>query len=78
MAIFVLSSEHTRSSAFDRVREFCKGKKIRVTKTWMDEIFTNFAHIRISCESKRDANKVQKFIWEEINHGAHCEIKKIS
>ena len=75
---FDLSMEHVSSAAFPKIREFCKGKGIRVTKAAMSEIFTGQAVVRVSCENKRGANKVRDFVWNEINGGAYCSVEKVT
>lgn len=77
MALFRIQAEHFRSSAIADVREFVKGKGIRVTKAKMDEIFTGHVHITVSCDNKRGANKVRDFIWDQINGGAYCSVDKV-
>lgn len=76
MPIFNISAEHVSEQELDRIRAFCKEKKIRVTKASMDAIFTNFVHVRVVGDSKVVANRVRKFIWDEVNGGAFCEIKR--
>lgn len=76
MPMFNISAEHVNERDLDRIRAFCKEKKIRVTKSRMDETFTNFVHVRVSGDSKVVANKVRKFIWDEVNNGAFCKIRR--
>lgn len=76
MAVFLIKTI-LWPEALPRVREFCKEQKIRVTKMEMDALFTNQANIRVSGDTKRVANKVREFIWDELNGGAWCEITKV-
>lgn len=77
MARFLINCEHIGPKAFPKIRESCKGKGIRITKAVMDELFLGQAWITVSCEDKRGANKVRDFIWNEINHGAYCNIERL-
>lgn len=77
MAVFQINAEHVSSFRIEDIKAFCKKNKIRVTKIWMDEVFKSFVHVRIVGETKRVANKVQDFIWDEVNGGAFCEIIKV-
>jgi len=78
MAVFIVSAEHVHELELPRIVAFCKENKIRVTKSAMDTTFRGFAMLRIVGDTKRVANKVRKFIWDEINGGASCEIKKVA
>lgn len=77
MARFRLHFEHVSEACFPLIREFCKGKNIRVTKAVMSETFRGQALVTVSCENKRGANKVRDFIWNNLNGGAYCEVKKV-
>lgn len=77
MAMFSVSAEHVPARAIKDIREFAKKNKIRLTRIDMDEMFTNVVRIRVSGDTKRVANKVRDFIWNEINGGAWCDVKAI-
>lgn len=77
MSIYLVVAEHVRPSEMGSIKKFCKEKKIRVTKIAMDETFTNLVRVRVSGDTKRVANKVRDFIWDNINNGAYCDVKKV-
>lgn len=74
--MYNIKAEHVRPSEMQRIKDYCKENKIRVTKISMDETFTNFVHVRVSGKTVRVANKVRDFIWDEVNGGAFCEVTK--
>lgn len=78
MAKFKIEYEGAKPENFTLIRQFCKGRGVRITKARMSPTFTHQAHLSLSCDTRRGATAVQKFIWDSINHGAFCEIKKVA
>ena len=77
MTLYKISAEHVSQDSVGEIRQFCREQMIRVTKIKMDDLFSNYIHIRVAGDTRRVATNVRDFIWENINGGAYCDIQRI-